>query len=144
MHLIIKETKTTITKLKGQLKSKELQIFLSTGGFTFGKKDEGFSFNGAGASVFGTAPKANATSPNKAADDTTAGETAEDAEHDPHFEPIIPLPELIQVSTGEEDEEVIFKHRSKVYRYESILFLFWVGARQFYRECAVCAGEMCV
>ena len=37
--------------------------------------------------------------------------------HDPHFEPIIPLPELVQVTTGEEDEEVLFKHRAKVYRY---------------------------
>lgn len=26
-------------------------------------------------------------------------------EHDPHFEPIIPLPDAIEVRTGEEDEE---------------------------------------
>ena len=37
--------------------------------------------------------------------------------HDPYFEPIVPLPELVEVKTGEEDEEVLFKHRAKVYRY---------------------------
>ena len=40
----------------------------------------------------------------------------EDEDHNPHFEPIIPLPELVEVKTGEEDEEVIFVHRAKVYR----------------------------
>ena len=97
--------------------SKDLATFSalntgSEGGFSFGKKTEGFAFSGAGASLFKTA-----ASPTKAADDSAAaGETAEDAEHDPHFEPIIPLPELVIVSTGEEDEEAIFKHRAKVYR----------------------------
>ena len=81
----------------------------SQGGFSFGKKTEGFSFDGAGASVF-------KPSRNKTSAEDTAGENAEDADHDPHFEPIIPLPELINVTTGEEEEEVIFKHRAKVYR----------------------------
>merc|ERR1712059_197075 len=43
----------------------------------------------------------------------------EENEHDPHFQPIIPLPELIDVTTGEEDEEEIFKHRAKMYRYDT-------------------------
>ena len=33
-----------------------------------------------------------------------------------HFEPLIPLPEKIEVKTGEEEEEVIFCHRAKLYR----------------------------
>ena len=52
--------------------------------------------------------------------DNEEDEDAEDAEadgHDPHFEPIIPLPELVEVKTGEEEEELVFKHRAKVYRY---------------------------
>lgn len=43
----------------------------------------------------------------------------EDTEYDPHFEPIIPLPDLVEVKTGEEEEEEIFKHRAKVYRYDT-------------------------
>lgn len=92
--------------------SKDLPSFASlggnTGGFAFGKKTEGFSFEGTGTSLFGQANK-----------DQSAHEDADAAEeeaHDPHFEPIVPLPELINVTTGEEDEEPIFKHRAKVYR----------------------------
>lgn len=39
--------------------------------------------------------------------------------NDPHFEPIIPLPDLVEVKTGEEDEEAVFSHRAKLYRFES-------------------------
>lgn len=39
--------------------------------------------------------------------DTTA-ENAEDSNHDPHFEPIVSLPEQ-DVKTLEEDEEELFK-----------------------------------
>ena len=97
--------------------SKDMPSFASlgstSGGFSFGQKTEGFSFAGAGASVFGSN---NSTSPSKANAD--ANESAEDPEHDPHFEPVVPLPELVQVTTGEEDEEVTFKHRAKVFRFD--------------------------
>ena len=35
----------------------------------------------------------------------------------PLFEPIISLPDKIDVKTGEEDEEVMFSHRAKLYRF---------------------------
>lgn len=38
-------------------------------------------------------------------------------EYDPHYEPIVPLPEAIDVKTGEEDEEVVFNERAKLFRY---------------------------
>ena len=43
------------------------------------------------------------------------------SDHDPHFEPIIPLPELVQVTTGEEDEEELFGQKSKCFR---LLFFY--------------------
>jgi Ran GTPase-activating protein 1 len=86
-----------------------------SGGFAFGKKSDGFSFQGAGASVFGGGASAANKSPAVKQNDD-GGEEEAGADHDPHFEPIVPLPELIEVTTGEEEEEVTFKHRSKVYR----------------------------
>ncbi|XP_008295760.1 ran-specific GTPase-activating protein [Stegastes partitus] len=49
--------------------------------------------------------------------DTTA-DCAEDSNHDPHFEPIVSLPEQ-DVKTLEEDEEELFKMRAKLYRFAS-------------------------
>lgn len=40
----------------------------------------------------------------------------EDAGDHIHFEPVIPLPEKVQVKTGEEDEEVVYCHRAKLFR----------------------------
>ena len=52
-------------------------------------------------------------------DDDEGGDDDAEADdgHDPHFEPIVPLPELVDVKTGAEDEEELFKHRAKVYRF---------------------------
>lgn len=38
-------------------------------------------------------------------DEDECSENENDQEHDPHFEPIIPMPDAIEVRTGEEDEE---------------------------------------
>lgn len=46
-------------------------------------------------------------------------ESVDDANHDPHFEPIIALPEEITVSTGEEEETKLFGDRGKLYRYDA-------------------------
>ncbi|KAM6965279.1 ran-specific GTPase-activating protein [Aplochiton taeniatus] len=48
----------------------------------------------------------------------TPTENAEDSNHDPHFEPIVSLPEQ-DVKTLEEDEEELFKMRAKLYRFAS-------------------------
>jgi len=76
----------------------------------FNTAGEGFKFAGSGSTLFGKPMKSEE---NDDADD----DNAEDESHDPHFEPIVPLPELVETKTGEEDEEVVFKHRAKVYRY---------------------------
>ena len=79
----------------------------SLGSSPFGQKTQGTfgGFSGAGSQLFAS---------QNADEDDEAG----DGNHDgPHFEPIIPLPEKIDVKTGEEDEEVIFSHRTKLYRF---------------------------
>lgn len=43
----------------------------------------------------------------------------DDANYDPHYEPIIELPDEIQVSTGEENEQKVFGERAKLYRYDA-------------------------
>ena len=45
----------------------------------------------------------------------TTGEGGEGREHDPHFEPIVKL-QQVEVKSGEEDEEVLFAERAKMYR----------------------------
>lgn len=44
---------------------------------------------------------------------------AGDENYDPHYEPIIQLPDKIEVRTGEEEETKLFGERAKLYRYDS-------------------------
>ncbi|XP_059621174.1 E3 SUMO-protein ligase RanBP2 [Phlebotomus argentipes] len=43
----------------------------------------------------------------------------EDSNYDPHYEPVIALPEEIKVSTGEEEETVVFSDRAHLYRFDA-------------------------
>ncbi|KAI4490963.1 hypothetical protein M0802_010539 [Mischocyttarus mexicanus] len=95
------------------------------------KQDPTFSFAGIGSSVFSskttasisgkTELKQNQSDTNKKDDndEDEGNENENDQEHDPHFEPIIPLPDAIEVRTGEEDEIKKFCNRAKLYRYDS-------------------------
>ncbi|KAJ8030386.1 E3 SUMO-protein ligase RanBP2 [Holothuria leucospilota] len=79
------------------------------GDASFAKKDTStkpFQFAGAGAPVFGSTQQ----------DDDNV---AEDQEYDPHYDPIISLPENVDLTTGDEGQEVVFKERAKLYRYDS-------------------------
>merc|ERR1712110_96765 len=80
----------------------------------FGTKTEGFSFAGAGQSIFSASRNSGYGNNIDEANESHV----EDNDHDPHFEPIVPLPDLVEVSTGEEEEEETFRHRAKVYRYD--------------------------
>jgi E3 SUMO-protein ligase RanBP2 len=42
-----------------------------------------------------------------------------DENYDPHYDPIISLPDEISVSTGEEEEEKMFAERAKLFRYDT-------------------------
>ncbi|XP_069492976.1 E3 SUMO-protein ligase RanBP2-like [Ambystoma mexicanum] len=46
-------------------------------------------------------------------------EAAED--EGPHFEPVVPLPDKIEVKTGEEEEEELFSNRAKLFRFDTEL-----------------------
>lgn len=52
------------------------------------------------------------------ADDGNENATNDDANYDPHYDPIIALPDEIQVSTGEENEIKLFGERAKLYRFD--------------------------
>ncbi|XP_051162746.1 E3 SUMO-protein ligase RanBP2-like [Leptopilina boulardi] len=93
------------------------------------KKDPNFAFEGAGSSVFGakfqnTSSTLNTSKNNSKQFEQDENDNEDEAgeneqEHDPHFEPIIPLPDAIEVRTGEEDEEKMFCQRAKLYRFDS-------------------------
>lgn len=65
-----------------------------------------FSFSGAGSTVF-----SSKLSSSKPKDEESGGESGgeegdTEAAHDPVFEPIVPLPDQIEVRTGEEEEDI--------------------------------------
>ncbi|EST05626.1 Ran binding domain protein [Kalmanozyma brasiliensis GHG001] len=53
-----------------------------------------------------------------ASEQTGASAAAEEAENDPHFEPVIKLENQVETKTHEEDEEVTFKMRAKLFRFD--------------------------
>uniref|UniRef100_A0AAZ1XAQ4 RanBD1 domain-containing protein n=1 Tax=Oreochromis aureus TaxID=47969 RepID=A0AAZ1XAQ4_OREAU len=60
------------------------------------------------------------TDPNERAVESDNDSThAEEDEDGPHFEPIVPLPDKVDVKTGEEEEEEIFCTRAKLYRFDT-------------------------
>nr|XP_033804754.1 E3 SUMO-protein ligase RanBP2-like isoform X4 [Geotrypetes seraphini] len=81
----------------------------SSGDFSFGRKDENFKWANTGATVFGSHVTSNGDE-NDDDDDTVNND-------DIHFEPIVSLPE-VEVQSGEEDEEILFKERAKLYRWD--------------------------
>ncbi|XP_073672622.1 uncharacterized protein [Garra rufa] len=89
------------------------------GEFAFGKKDN-YTWSGTGSAVFGSA-----VTQNKAGEESSDDEAPHNDEI--HFEPIFSLPE-VEVRSGEEDEEILFKERAKLYR--------WHKLNQ-YKECGV-------
>ncbi|KAF4105397.1 E3 SUMO-protein ligase RanBP2-like isoform X2 [Onychostoma macrolepis] len=79
----------------------------STEEFAFVKKDPNFTWSDAGAKVFGCAATKN----------EEKEEGGDDDNDEIHFEPIVSLPE-VEVRSGEEDEEILYKERAKLYRWD--------------------------
>lgn len=66
---------------------------------------------------------------NKSTDEEKNSEKDEeevDNSHDPHFEPIIPLPDAIEISTGEENETICELLNIYFYNYSILCqFIFY-------------------
>ncbi|XP_048791843.1 E3 SUMO-protein ligase RanBP2-like isoform X39 [Lagopus muta] len=83
----------------------------NSGDFAFGSKDKNFKWANTGAAVFGVQPASKADEEEGGSDDEVVHSD------DIHFEPIVSLPE-VEVKSGEEDEEILFKERAKLYRWD--------------------------
>lgn len=51
-------------------------------------------------------------------EDVSDDENVEEEENNTYFTPVIPLPEKIDVKTGEEDETALYSHRAKLFRFK--------------------------
>lgn len=75
-----------------------------------------------GTSPFGKlfAPKTDATAPAPAAPQVDLNKSEEPDEYVPtaEFAPVIPLPDLVEVVTGEENDNVLYVHRAKLLRFD--------------------------
>ncbi|XP_070831373.1 E3 SUMO-protein ligase RanBP2 isoform X2 [Chaetodon trifascialis] len=88
----------------------------STGGL-FGKVEQPFQFGDVTKPVFGLAK--SAAEEERAAESDNDSTHVEEDEDGPHFEPIVPLPDKVDVKTGEEEEEEMFCNRAKLYRFDT-------------------------
>uniref|UniRef100_A0A8C4QIQ5 peptidylprolyl isomerase n=1 Tax=Eptatretus burgeri TaxID=7764 RepID=A0A8C4QIQ5_EPTBU len=88
--------------------------------FRFGETTEGFSFTFTPSLSPGKALGARAfrlsTSGGEEEDD--CNDEVQEERDSLHFEPVVSLPELVDVKTGEEEEQVVFSHRAKLYRFD--------------------------
>uniref|UniRef100_A0A452J4I4 Uncharacterized protein n=1 Tax=Gopherus agassizii TaxID=38772 RepID=A0A452J4I4_9SAUR len=84
----------------------------------FGKGDM-FNFQDPGKPVFGT-PSSDLANRSHETDGGSIHD-ADDDDDGPHFEPVVPLPDKVEVKTGEEDEEEFFCNRAKLFRFDTEL-----------------------
>lgn len=89
----------------------------SSSGSLFGKAEQPFTFGEVSKPVFGVAK--TTAEEERAVESDNDSTHAEDDEDGPHFEPIVPLPDKVDVKTGEEEEEEMFCNRAKLYRFDT-------------------------
>uniref|UniRef100_A0A8C0GP10 E3 SUMO-protein ligase RanBP2 n=1 Tax=Chelonoidis abingdonii TaxID=106734 RepID=A0A8C0GP10_CHEAB len=86
-------------------------LALNSGDFAFGSKDKNFKWENTGAAVFGVQPASKGDEDEDGSDEEVVHSD------DIHFDPVVSLPE-VEVKSGEEDEEILFKERAKLYRWD--------------------------
>lgn len=86
--------------------------------FRFGESTGGFSFSfQPGISPSKSPAKVNQSRASEGTDDEH--DVSQDEDRDgQYFEPVVPLPDLVELSTGEENEQVLFSYRAKLFRYD--------------------------
>ncbi|XP_048004497.1 E3 SUMO-protein ligase RanBP2-like [Leguminivora glycinivorella] len=111
-----KNTTNPTTKVLGSDSLLSFGAFKSQPELKF-QQNPDFKWEGAGQQLFAQAPKSKTTSDNEYKDNEVDTGNGAEEEYDPHYEPIVPLPDKITVTTGEEDEEKLFGRRCKLFRY---------------------------
>ncbi|XP_075147018.1 nucleoporin 358 [Haematobia irritans] len=84
--------------------------------FSLDKKEFSFTFKPKSPGKSGKSPL-KLSSGGDADDDDGEGEYHEEEENNTYFTPVIALPDKIDVKTGEEDEDLLYEHRAKLYRF---------------------------
>ncbi|NWU91300.1 RBP2 ligase, partial [Upupa epops] len=86
--------------------------------FRFGESTTGFSFSFKSALSPSKSPAKQNQSRTSVGTDEDSDVTQEEEKDGQYFEPVVPLPDLVEVTSGEENEQVVFSHRAKLYRYD--------------------------
>lgn len=80
--------------------------------------DPNFKWEGAGSKLFGGKDGKTDRQNEDADEDGSGAEEPEEENSGIHFAPIVQLPE-VEVKTGEEDEDDLFRERAKLYRFDN-------------------------
>ena len=81
--------------------------------------DKSFKWAGSGAQLFSQQTPQSGDGDQDANDSHDEGHDDDGYSADNiHFEPIVQLPESVDLKTGEEDEEAIYRQRAKLYRFD--------------------------
>ncbi|OXB52658.1 hypothetical protein ASZ78_014222, partial [Callipepla squamata] len=86
--------------------------------FRFGESTAGFNFSFKSALSPSKSPAKQNQSGASVGTDEDSDLTQEEERDGQYFEPVVPLPDLVEVTSGEENEQVVFSHRAKLYRYD--------------------------
>uniref|UniRef100_A0A8C8R883 RAN binding protein 2 n=1 Tax=Pelusios castaneus TaxID=367368 RepID=A0A8C8R883_9SAUR len=86
--------------------------------FRFGESMGGFNFSFKSALSPSKSPTKQNQSRLSVGTDEESDVTQEEERDGQYFEPVVPLPDLVEVASGEENEQVVFSHRAKLYRYD--------------------------
>ncbi|KAF5892096.1 E3 SUMO-protein ligase RanBP2-like isoform X1, partial [Clarias magur] len=89
--------------------------------FRFGESSSAFSFSFQPILSPSKSPaKLNQSAASSGPDDEQEASQEEDRDGQ-YFEPVVPMPDVVEPVNGEEDEQLVFSHRAKLYRYDKDL-----------------------